>query len=50
MMEKGSMMLQYQPLGQLPNFFRIAFSNPAITTADLDFVVQELVDLAEQID
>lgn len=50
MMEKGSMMIQYQPLGTLPNFFRIAVSNPAIATADLDFVIQEIVDLAKQID
>ncbi|WAR04442.1 DCE1-like protein, partial [Mya arenaria] len=50
MMEKGSMLLQYQPLGSMPNFFRIAFSNSAITRTDLDFVVQEIVDLAEQLE
>ncbi|XP_052806238.1 glutamate decarboxylase 1-like [Mya arenaria] len=49
MMEKGSMLLQYQPLGSMPNFFRIAFSNSAITRTDLDFVVQEIVDLAEKL-
>jgi len=50
MMEKGTMMIQYQPLADLPNFFRIAVSNPALSTSDMDFVVQEIVKLAGQID
>lgn len=50
MMEKGSLMIQYQPLGDLPNFFRVAFSNPAITHADIDFMVQEIADLAKQLE
>ena len=49
MMKKGSMMIQYQPLGDLPNFFRIAFSNPAITTADVDYVVEEIARLGKQL-
>ena len=50
MMEKGSMMIQYQPLGDLPNFFRIAFSNPAISTSDVDFVIEEIVRLGSQME
>ena len=49
MMKKGSMMIQYQPLGDLPNFFRIAFSNPAITTADADYVIEEIASLGKQL-
>ncbi|KAL4229292.1 hypothetical protein ACF0H5_012332 [Mactra antiquata] len=50
MMEKGTMMIQYQPLGHLPNFFRVAFSNPVITTSDIDFMLQEICSLATQIE
>lgn len=49
MMEKGSMMVTYQTLGDLPNFFRMAISNPALTEKDLDFVVDEFDRLAEEI-
>ncbi|XP_060065967.1 glutamate decarboxylase 1-like [Ylistrum balloti] len=49
MMEKGSMMLAYQPLLDLPNFFRVAISNPALQESDLDFVVSELELLAKGI-
>ncbi|XP_033758274.1 glutamate decarboxylase 1-like [Pecten maximus] len=49
MMEKGSMMLAYQPLLDLPNFFRVAISNPALQESDLDFVIDELELLAKGI-
>ncbi|KAK6183173.1 hypothetical protein SNE40_010702 [Patella caerulea] len=42
MMESGTMLIQYQPLGELPNFFRVAMSNPVITTRDLDFLLDEI--------
>lgn len=47
MMEKGTIMVTYQPLGDLPNFFRIAISNPAIQKEDLDFVLNEIEELAK---
>ncbi|XP_069120944.1 glutamate decarboxylase 1-like [Argopecten irradians] len=47
MMEKGSMMLAYQPLLDLPNFFRVAISNSALQESDLDFVINELEHLAK---
>ncbi|XP_076071397.1 glutamate decarboxylase 1-like [Mytilus galloprovincialis] len=47
MLEKGTIMVTYQPLGDLPNFFRIAISNPAIQKEDLDFVLNEIEELAK---
>uniref|UniRef100_A0A1I8FA17 Cysteine sulfinic acid decarboxylase n=1 Tax=Macrostomum lignano TaxID=282301 RepID=A0A1I8FA17_9PLAT len=32
-------MVGYQPLGNLPNFFRMIVSNPAATEADIDFLL-----------
>ena len=49
MMEKGSIMVTYQPLGELPNFFRIAISNTAMTKSDLDFVLDEFEKLSEDL-
>ena len=42
MMKAGSMMISYQPLGELPNFFRSIISNQAQTEADVDFMLEEL--------
>lgn len=47
MMEEGTIMITYQPLRDLPNFFRIAISNPALTKTDLDFVLDKIEELAE---
>lgn len=49
MMEEGTIMVTYQPLRDLPNFFRIAISNPALTKTDLDFVLDKFEELAEYI-
>jgi len=49
MMEKGTMMVGYQPLGNLPNFFRIVLTNPSLTTQDIDFFLDETERLGEQI-
>ena len=38
MMKAGSMMISYQPLGELPNFFRSIISNQAQTEEDIDFI------------
>ena len=42
MMKTGSMMISYQPLGELPNFFRSIISNQAQTEEDIDFMLAEL--------
>jgi glutamate decarboxylase len=48
MMQSGTVMVGYQPdhFKRRPNFFRLIISNQAITEADLDFLVDEIVRLA----
>eukprot|EP00105_Crassostrea_gigas_P036127 XP_019920275.1 PREDICTED: glutamate decarboxylase 1 [Crassostrea gigas] len=46
---KGNMMLAYQPLGDLPNFFRIAISNPRLSESSLDWVLDEIERLSKDI-
>ncbi|XP_038044200.1 glutamate decarboxylase 1-like isoform X2 [Patiria miniata] len=41
MMATGTLMVGYQPLGDKVNFFRMVFSNPAATKADVDFLLDE---------
>ncbi|VDL73505.1 unnamed protein product [Nippostrongylus brasiliensis] len=49
MMERGTTMVGYQPDKQRPNFFRMIISNQAITRDDLDFLIQEIVDIGESL-
>ncbi|CAG0880981.1 unnamed protein product [Cyprideis torosa] len=42
MMYRGTLMISYQPLGDLPNFFRNIISNPGVQKEDVDFLVAEL--------
>ena len=42
MMKAGTMMISYQPLGSIPNFFRNIVSNPGAQHKDMDFLVAEL--------
>ena len=49
MMEKGSTMVGYQPMNDLPNFFRMIISNPAATHGDIDFLIEEIEKLGEEI-
>ncbi|CAG5116712.1 unnamed protein product [Candidula unifasciata] len=49
MMESGGLMVQYQPLGDLPNLFRVAVSNPSLTTRDLDYILEEIDHLGKEI-
>lgn len=49
MMESGGLMVQYQPLGDLPNLFRVAISNPSLTTRDLDYILDEIDLLGKEI-
>uniref|UniRef100_A0A669DPI9 Glutamate decarboxylase 1-like n=1 Tax=Oreochromis niloticus TaxID=8128 RepID=A0A669DPI9_ORENI len=45
MMEKGSVLIGYQPLGTKVNFFRCVFSNPATQQEDIDFLLDEICKL-----
>ena len=47
MVLKGSMMIGYQPLRDLPNFFRMVVAAPTATEADMDFVLEEIERLGE---
>ena len=49
MMEKGSTMVGYQPLGDKPNFFRMIVSNCATTHPDIDFLLDEVERLGEEL-
>lgn len=42
MMNAGTLMISYQPLGDIPNFFRNIVSNPGVQHKDIDFLVAEL--------
>jgi len=42
MMTAGTIMISYQPLGELPNFFRSIVSNQAIQESDIDFMLSEM--------
>jgi len=41
MMAAGTIMISYQPLGEMPNFFRSIISNQAIQESDVDFILEE---------
>ncbi|KAM3605213.1 uncharacterized protein V6R79_022297 [Siganus canaliculatus] len=49
MMEKGSVLIGYQPLGTKVNFFRCVFSNPAVQQQDIDFLLDEIVCLGQDL-
>ncbi|KAK6028721.1 hypothetical protein OSTOST_05191 [Ostertagia ostertagi] len=49
MMERGTTMVGYQPDKQRPNFFRMIISSQAITRDDLEFLIQEIIDIGESL-
>lgn len=49
MMREGTMMITYQPLNDLPNFFRLVVQNSALNTDDMDFIIKEFVRLGENL-
>lgn len=49
MMKKGSMMITYQPLHKLPNFFRIVFQNACLTETDMDYFLDEIEKLGKDL-
>ncbi|XP_054162481.1 glutamate decarboxylase-like [Oppia nitens] len=42
MMNSGTLMIGYQPVGEIPNFFRNIISNSGVQTKDIDFLLSEL--------
>ena len=49
MMMAGTLMVSYQPLGDTPNFFRSILSNPAIREEDIDFMIEEMDRLGQDL-
>lgn len=48
-MEAGTLMIGYQPQGNLPNFFRNIISNAAVRSEDIDFLLAELDRLGQDL-
>uniref|UniRef100_A0A673NFA8 Glutamate decarboxylase 1 n=2 Tax=Sinocyclocheilus rhinocerous TaxID=307959 RepID=A0A673NFA8_9TELE len=49
MMECGTTMVGYQPQGDKVNFFRMVVSNPAVTRSDIDFLINEIERLGQDL-
>ncbi|VDI50984.1 cysteine sulfinic acid decarboxylase-like isoform X1 [Mytilus galloprovincialis] len=51
MMLKGSIMISYQPLSSkgLVNFFRVIIANPVCERSDMDFIVDEIINLGQDL-
>lgn len=42
-------MVGYQPQGDKANFFRMVISNPAATQSDIDFLIEEIERLGQDL-
>ena len=49
MMIAGTLMVSYQPLGDKPNFFRSIISNSATREEDIDFMLEEMDRLGQDL-
>ncbi|KAG8189583.1 hypothetical protein JTE90_023653 [Oedothorax gibbosus] len=49
MMNSGTLMIGYQPQGDIPNFFRSIISNAAVKESDVDFMLDELDRLGQDL-
>ncbi|KAF4109225.1 glutamate decarboxylase 1 isoform X1 [Onychostoma macrolepis] len=49
MMECGTTMVGYQPQGDKVNFFRMVVSNSAVTRSDIDFLIDEIERLGQDL-
>ncbi|XP_075224255.1 glutamate decarboxylase-like protein black [Lycorma delicatula] len=49
MVRKGSMLITYQPLNNLPNFFRLVLQNSALNYSDMDYLIEELERLGSNL-
>lgn len=45
MIKKGSMMITYQPLRKIPNFFRLVLQNSSLTKDDMKYFLDEIESL-----
>lgn len=48
-MKSGTMMVGYQPLGDKVNFFRVVLFSPLVTQKDVDFVLDEIERLGNDL-
>lgn len=48
-MQNGNLMIGYQPLDEKPNFFRMVISNSATSKEDLDFMLDEIEKLVNDL-
>ncbi|XP_066588147.1 cysteine sulfinic acid decarboxylase isoform X2 [Prorops nasuta] len=49
MVKKGSMLITYQPLRGMPNFFRLVLQNSGLTEADMEFFIEEIERLSNDL-
>ena len=49
MMDYGTLMVSYEPLAELPNFFRSIKSNVASREEDIDFMLSEMERLEKHL-
>ncbi|XP_011304771.1 cysteine sulfinic acid decarboxylase [Fopius arisanus] len=49
MVKKGSMLVTYQPLHGLPNFFRLVLQSSGLTEGDMRYFVEEFETLSENL-
>ncbi|XP_030376770.1 cysteine sulfinic acid decarboxylase [Scaptodrosophila lebanonensis] len=49
MIKKGSMMMTYQPLRQLPNFFRLVLQNSCLEESDMLYFLNEIETLGQKL-
>ena len=49
MMNAGTLMISYQPLGDKPNFFRNVISNSGVQRKDVEFLLAELERLGHDL-
>jgi len=47
MQSRGKTLVAYQPLGEKPNFFKICMNSTVCTREDLDFVLDEIDNIAQ---
>lgn len=49
MVKSGTMMVGYQPLGDQVNFFRVVIFSPLVTQRDVDFFLDEIERLGNDL-
>lgn len=49
MMKSGRMMITYQPLRELPNFFRLVVQNSGVNKEDMDYFIRTIRELGQDL-